>query len=99
MSDHNRWLDTDGVARHISVKPGAVRRLVRLGRIPQPDYQLGKRAPRWDRDLIDKAMGSGVINGAAVGTSAADTTTTASRANVEHIRNIARRARSAPPSG
>lgn len=54
-----RWLDADGVARHLSVKVSAIPRLVRDLRIPKPNYALGPRHPRWDREALDAAFNGG----------------------------------------
>lgn len=52
MSDA-RYLDPEATARYISVRVDALARLVKQGRIPRPDYTLGKRCPRWDREALD----------------------------------------------
>jgi hypothetical protein len=52
-SDDSRWLDTAATARYLSVRPDALPRLVRQGRIPAPNYALGERSPRWDRNELD----------------------------------------------
>lgn len=56
MSDA-RWLDPEATARYISVRIDALPRLVRECRIPKPDYTLGPRSPRWDRNALDAAFG------------------------------------------
>jgi hypothetical protein len=92
MSDTEApWLDLDGAARFLSVKPDAMRRLVRLGRIPEPNYELGPHSPRWSRDLLDKKM-RGTVNGAVGGTSSTNATE-ASQAGVNKILEAARRSR------
>lgn len=48
-----RWLDADATAEYISVRAEALRRLVKQGRIPAPNYDLGPRSPRWDRLALD----------------------------------------------
>lgn len=56
-----RWLDPEVTARYISVRVDALSRLVRQGRIPRPDYTLGPRSPRWDRDALDAAFNGGTV--------------------------------------
>ena len=58
MTD-SRWLDPEATARYISVRVDALPRLVRQGRIPQPDYTLGPRSPRWDRLALDAQFEGG----------------------------------------
>ena len=53
MTGERRWLDAEATARYICVRVDALPRLVRLGRIPKPDYSMGPRSPRWDRLAID----------------------------------------------
>lgn len=48
-----RYLDPEATARYISVRVDALARLVKQGRIPRPDYTLGPRCPRWDREALD----------------------------------------------
>ncbi len=57
-----RWLDRDGLAAHISVRPDAIHRLLKAGRLPAPSYHLGPRQPRWDRDKVDAALSGGVAS-------------------------------------
>jgi predicted DNA-binding transcriptional regulator AlpA len=45
-------------AEHLDISVDALRRLVRAGKLPQPDRTLGPRMPRWDREALDKAMGN-----------------------------------------
>lgn len=59
MSDDARWLDIDGTARYLSVRADALMRLVKQGRIPEPNYLLGPRMPRWDRAALDAAFDAG----------------------------------------
>jgi len=51
-----KWLSLPRAAEHMDISVDALRRLVRTGRLPQPDRSLGQRMPRWDRDALDKAM-------------------------------------------
>jgi predicted DNA-binding transcriptional regulator AlpA len=51
-----RWLDLASTARYLSVRPDALQRLVKAGRIPKPSYTLGPRSPRWDRSALDAAF-------------------------------------------
>lgn len=53
---YNRWLDPDGAAAYLKVRPDDLRRLVREGRIPPASKQLGPRRPRWDRIALDAVM-------------------------------------------
>lgn len=55
-SDQPRWLNAVAVARYICVRVDAVSRLVKLGRLPEPDRALGVRSPRWDGLAIDAAF-------------------------------------------
>jgi hypothetical protein len=86
------WLDLHRAAEFLSVPPHALRRLVKLGRIPAPNYELGRHSPRWSRELLDKKM-RGAANSAVGGTSSTSATE-ASQAGVEKILQGARRARS-----
>lgn len=54
-----RWLSLPHAAEHLDLSVDALRRLVRQGKLPQPDRSLGSRMPRWDREALDKAMGRG----------------------------------------
>jgi hypothetical protein len=60
MSDDPRWLDSAATARHLSVRPDALPRLVRQKRIPAPSYALGQRSPRWDRHALDTVFDGGI---------------------------------------
>ncbi len=51
-----RWLDRDAAARYLCVRPAALARLVREGRIAPPVFPLGPRSPRWDRARLDASM-------------------------------------------
>jgi hypothetical protein len=62
MPDAPRWLDREALARHICVRPGAVSRLLRDGRLPAPSYHLGPRNPRWDRGQVDAAFDGGLAS-------------------------------------
>lgn len=53
------WLTLPHAAEHLDVSVDALRRLVRQGKLPQPDRSLGPRMPRWDREALDKAMRTG----------------------------------------
>ncbi len=57
-----RWLDRDALAAHISVRPDAIARLVKAGRLPDPSYHLGPRQPRWDREKVDAALSGGLAS-------------------------------------
>jgi hypothetical protein len=57
-----RWLAPDEAARYLSVRPDALPRLVRAGRIPAPSYALGQRSPRWDRLALDSAFDGGTAS-------------------------------------
>ena len=45
MRINPRWLDTVAAAEYISVRPDALIRLVKAGRVPPPTYPLGPRNP------------------------------------------------------
>lgn len=62
MSDAPRWLDREGLAEYVSVRPAAVARLVKEGRLPAPSYHLGARLPRWDRAKVDAAFDGGLAS-------------------------------------
>jgi predicted DNA-binding transcriptional regulator AlpA len=47
------WLDATAVAKRICVRESQLSRLVKLGRVPKPNYTLGPRSPRWDRAELD----------------------------------------------
>jgi hypothetical protein len=51
-----RWLDSDGAARHLSLRLDAFNRKVRTGMIPEPSYSLGERTPRWWSPDLDAVM-------------------------------------------
>lgn len=57
-----RWLDRDALAAHISVRPDAIARLVKAGRLPPASYHLGPRQPRWDRERVDAALAGQVAS-------------------------------------
>lgn len=61
MAD-KRWLAPESAAEYLDVRIDALPRLVRQGRVPEPDYRLGPRSPRYDREALDKAMGVGVAS-------------------------------------
>jgi excisionase family DNA binding protein len=53
---HRRWLDHEEAARYLSLRPGALLRLVKQGRLPAP---VGRgRQRRWPTAEIDAAMGA-----------------------------------------
>ena len=54
-----RWLDSTETAKYICVRVDALPRLVRQGRIPKPNYDIGPRSPRWDRLALDEAFEGG----------------------------------------
>lgn len=51
-----RWLSLPHAAEHLDISVDSLRRLVRQGKLPQPDRSLGARMPRWDKEALDKAM-------------------------------------------
>lgn len=55
----SKWLSLPRAAEHMDISVDALRRLVRAGKLPQPDRTLGRRMPRWDRDALDRAMTGG----------------------------------------
>lgn len=57
-----RWLDTAGVAKHLSVRADRIARLRRDGLIPPPSYHLGERSPRWWSADLDAAMSPGTAS-------------------------------------
>jgi excisionase family DNA binding protein len=57
-----RWLSPESAAKYLDVRVDALSRLVRAGRVPAPDYSLGPRSPRYDREALDKAMGAGAAS-------------------------------------
>ena len=57
-----RWLNADATARYISVRVDALPRLVKAGRIPEPNRTLGDRSPRWDRVALDAAFDGGTAS-------------------------------------
>lgn len=58
----SRWLSPQAAARHLDVRIDALPRLVKAKRIPAPDYSLGPRSPRYDREALDKRMAGGVAS-------------------------------------
>jgi excisionase family DNA binding protein len=59
MADR-RWMSPEAAADYLDVRVDALRRLVKAGKLPAPDYRLGPRSPRFDREALDKAMGAGL---------------------------------------
>lgn len=57
-----RYLDPEQTASYISVRVDALARLVRQRRIPEPDYTLGPRSPRWDRLALDATFDGGTAS-------------------------------------
>ena len=53
-----RWLSLPHAAEHLDISTDSLRRLVREGKLPQPDRSLGMRMPRWDKEALDAAMQS-----------------------------------------
>lgn len=53
------WMSLPRAAEHLDISVDALRRLVRAGKLPQPDRGLGPRMPRWSREALDKAMRTG----------------------------------------
>lgn len=51
-----RWLDADAAARHLCLRLDAFTRKVRTGIIPEPNYSLGSRTPRWWSADLDAMM-------------------------------------------
>jgi hypothetical protein len=57
MSDAEKhWLGLESTAEWYDVRPDALMRLVRQGKIPKPDYFLGPRKPRWNKELLDGSV-------------------------------------------
>jgi len=54
-----RWLDARATGDYISVRPDALMRLVKAGRLPAPSYPIGPRNPRWDRLQLDRHFEGG----------------------------------------
>lgn len=52
----NRWLTLPHAAEYLDLSVDSLRRLVRAGKLPQPDRSLGVRMPRWDKEALDRAM-------------------------------------------
>ena len=52
------YLNADDCAEYLRVRKDALQRLVKAGRIPAPNYELGPRQPRWNRIEIDSVMGN-----------------------------------------
>ena len=62
MTVEKRWLSPEAAAAYLDVRVDALPRLVRAGRVPAPDYALGPRSPRYDREALDRAMGAGAAS-------------------------------------
>lgn len=61
-AERSRWMSPEATADYLDVRVDALPRLVRAGRVPAPDYRLGPRSPRYDREALDKAMGAGLAS-------------------------------------
>lgn len=57
-----RWLDRDACAAYISVRVDELPRLVRRGFLPAPNYHLGPKSPRWDREALDARFAGSVAS-------------------------------------
>ncbi len=57
-----RWLAPAQAAAYINVRPDALPRLVKQGRVPPPSYSLGKRLPRYDREALDALFQGGAAS-------------------------------------
>ena len=57
-----RWLNAEAAASYLSVRVDALPRLVKQGRIPEPNRTLGERSPRWDRLALDAAFEGGTAS-------------------------------------
>lgn len=57
-----RWLCPEAAAAYLSVRPDALPRLVKQGRIPAPSYHLGRRSPRYDRLALDARFEGGLAS-------------------------------------
>lgn len=55
----SRYLSADKLAEYLCISRSMVGALVKAGRLPEPVY-LTSRLPRWDREKVDRAMGSAV---------------------------------------
>jgi len=57
MTDiQTRWMNSESAAKYLDIKVDALRRLVKSGKLPKPDYTLGPKSPRYDKLELDKAM-------------------------------------------
>lgn len=57
-----RWLAPAQAAAYINVRPDALPRLVKQGRVPPPSYSLGRRLPRYDREALDALFQGGAAS-------------------------------------
>lgn len=57
-----RWLRAEHAAAYLGIRPDALPRLVRAGKIPAPSYHLGARSPRYDRHALDAHMAGEVAS-------------------------------------
>lgn len=92
--DESRWLDSQAMAQYARVRADRLRRLMNAGKIPQANYSLGPRSPRWDREQVD-AMFSGVA--ASQGRSMVDDALKASEEYAKKCRAQARAKRPGRP--
>jgi hypothetical protein len=51
-----RWLSSDSAAKYLDIKVDALKRLVKSGKLPSPDYSLGPKSPRYDKTELDKVF-------------------------------------------
>jgi predicted DNA-binding transcriptional regulator AlpA len=51
-----RWLDIEGAAAYLRLRPDIFLRRVKDGDLPSPSQALGPRTPRWDRERLDAVM-------------------------------------------
>lgn len=52
----SRWLDAEGAAHYLSLRPDAFLRRVSRGIFPKPVYSAGDRTPRWWQGDLDAVM-------------------------------------------
>jgi hypothetical protein len=55
-------MSNDTAAKYLDIKVDALKRLVKAGKAPKPDYSLGPKSPRYDKLELDKMFGKAPVS-------------------------------------